>query len=133
MKDVDFAITINMTLSMGKDMATVTVKNVDLKPAMITLPMLVSGDQAGAVEKQKTYHEIILEVAREVVNETGNKIFSAADLYHKAKKKYPHVKRATFNNRVMAAAPEHGSWGSLSGKKDFLKFRGQGKYELKGG
>lgn len=129
MKEVDFAVTINMRLSLGGDRVAVSVRNVDLNPAMISLS--VEGVTPKLNEK-KTYHDIIREMAQELVD-AGKKAFSAADLYNRAKGRYPYVKRHVFSNRVMAAAPEHGSWESLSGKKDFLKYLGNGKYEMKGG
>jgi hypothetical protein len=130
LKDIDFAITVNMTLSLDGGTASVSVKNVDLKPAMISLPMRDIRTQA---DEQKTYHQIVFEVAQKTVVETGKDVFTAADLYNRARQKYPHIKRSTFNNRVMAAAPKHPSYKHLSGKKDFLEFLGEGKYKLKGG
>jgi len=128
-QQVDFAITINMTLNLEGGTATVSVKNVDLKPAMMNLPI---ESVTPATQKKKTYHDIILERAQEVVRD-GQEIFTAADLYNRARVKYPHIKRNVFNNRVMAAAPKHGSYGQLSGTKDFLEFLGNGKYRLKQG
>jgi len=131
MREIDFAITINLTLSLEGESATVSVKHVDLKPAMITLPIKVSAEHLESIEKKKTYHQIIAEVAKEFISKTGKEVFTAANLYHLARDKYPYVKRNTFNNRVMAAAPEHPSYKHLSGTRDFLSFLGEGKYSLK--
>lgn len=131
MREIDFAITINLTLSLEGDSATVSVKHVDLKPAMITLPIKVSAGQLVPIKERKTYHQIIAEVAKEFVSNTGEKVFTAAKLHRLAKDKYPYIKRSTFNNRVMAAAPDHPSYKHLSGTKDFLNFLGEGKYSLK--
>jgi hypothetical protein len=130
MKEVDFAVTINLTLRLNGDKVGISVRNVDLKPAMISLPI---EPVAAQVEERKTYHDIILEQAKEIVNETGKDLFTAAMLYNRARQKYPHIRRNTFNNRVMAAAPDHPSYKHLTGTKAFLKFLGEGKYKLKKG
>jgi len=81
-------------------------------------------------DKKKTYHEIILEMAQELVG-SGQKVFRAADLYNMAKDRYPYIKRHVFNNRVMAAAPKHTSYKHLLGTKDYFEFLGNGMYKLK--
>ena len=129
--DIDFAITINLKLALGEDSAKVTIKEVDLRPAMVKLPTQEVGGQIGPIKEKKTYHQIIVEVAREFVGQTGNEVFTAADLFKIAKQKYPYVKRDVFYNRMMAAAPEHSSYVHLSGRKALLNFLGQGKYSLK--
>lgn len=129
--EIDCAITINLKLTLEKDSAKVTIKEVDLRPAMVKLPIQEVVGQIEPIKERKTYHQIIVEVAQEFVSQTGNKVFTAADLFKIAKQKYPHIKRDVFYNRMMAAAPEHTSYVHLSGRKAFLNFLGQGKYSLK--
>ena len=129
--EIDCAITINLKLTLEKDSAKVTIKEVDLRPAMVKLPIQEVVGQIEPIKERKKYHQIIVEVAQEFVSQTGNKVFTAADLFRIAKQKYPHIKRDVFYNRMMAAAPEHTSYVHLSGRKAFLNFLGQGKYSLK--
>ena len=129
--DIDFAITINLKLALEEDSVKVTIKEVDLRPAMVKLPIQEVVGQIEPIKERKKYHQIIVEVAQEFVSQTGNKVFTAADLFKIAKQKYPHIKRDVFYNRMMAAAPEHTSYVHLSGRKAFLNFLGQGKYSLK--
>ena len=129
--EIDCAITINLKLTLEKDSAKVTIKEVDLRPAMVKLPIQEVVGQIEPIKERKKYHQIIVEVAQEFVSQTGNKVFTGADLFKIAKQKYPHIKRDVFYNRMMAAAPEHTSYVHLSGRKAFLNFLGQGKYSLK--
>jgi hypothetical protein len=129
--EIDCAITINLKLTVEEDSAKVTIKEVDLRPAMIKLPIQEIVGQIEPIKERKTYHQIIVEVAQEFVSQTGNKVFTAADLFKIARQKYPYIKRDVFYNRMMAAAPEHTSYVHLSGRKALLNFLGQGKYSLK--
>lgn len=129
--EIDFAITINLKLTFEEDSAKVTINEVDLRPAMVKLPIQEIVGQIEPIKEKKTYHQIIVEVAQEFVSQTGNEVFTAADLLKIAKQKYPYVKRNVFYNRMMAAAPEHSSYVHLSGRKALLNFLGQGKYSLK--
>jgi hypothetical protein len=129
--EIDFAITINLKLAFTEDSAKITIKEVDLRPAMIKLPIQEVVGHIEPIKERKTYHQIIVEVAEEFVSQTGNEVFTAADLLKIAKQKYPHVKRNVFYTRMMAAAPEHSSYVHLSGRKALLNFLGQGKYSLK--
>jgi hypothetical protein len=129
--EIDFAITINLKLAFAEDSAKVTIKGVDLRPAMLKLPLQEVAGHIEPIKERKTYHEIIVEVAQEFISQTGNEVFTAADLLKIAKPKYPYIKRDVFYNRMMAAAPEHSSYVHLSGRKDLLNFLGKGKYSLK--
>ena len=129
--EIDCAITINLKLTLEEDSAKVTINEVDLRPAIVKLPIQEILGQIEQIKEKKTYHQIILEVAQEFVSQTGNEVFTAADLFKIAKQKYPYVKRDVFYNRMMAAAPEHSSYVHLSGRKALLNFLGQGKYSLK--
>jgi hypothetical protein len=114
--DIDFAITINLKLALEEGSAKVTIKQLDLRPAMVKLPIQEVVGQIEPIKEKKTYHQIILEVAQEFVSQTGIEVFTAADLLKIAKQKYPYVKREVFYNRMMAAAPVHSS-GSLQNRQ----------------
>jgi hypothetical protein len=131
MSTVDFAITINVSLLLGKDRLNVNIKNVDLKPAVISLPLSIQG--APSTEKRskkKTIHQIVLETARKYVTKTGKTKFTAADLFKCVRQTYPSMKRATFSAHVIAAAPEHPSWKHYANRKAYLYYLGNGTYRL---
>ncbi len=131
MSTVDFAITINVSLVLGSEQATLSIKNVDLKPAVIALPLPIQ--ETSRPEKQpqkKTIHEIVLETARNYVNKTGKRTFTAADLFKSARKSYPAMKRGSFSAHVIAAAPEHPSWKHYANRKGYLYYLGKGTYRL---
>ena len=132
MKDINFAITINLSLTLEEDKANISIKNVDLKPAIISLPIRLSAqEQPTTVEiKKKTIHNIVLETARKWISDTGLNEFAAADLLHLARETYPDLKRNTFSAQVIAAAPNHTSWEHYPNRKDYLIYLGNGKYKL---
>ena len=131
MRTVDFAITINVSLVLGRDKANLSIKNVDLRPAVISIPLsnqetLITQERP----KKKTIHEIVLETARNHVNKTGRRKFTAANLFKLVRETYPSMKRGTFSAHVIAAAPEHPSWKHYANRKGYLVYLGKGTYRL---
>jgi hypothetical protein len=131
MNSLDFAITVNLSMGIEKGQIALSIKKVDLNPAMLGIPTQSLSEELEQIITKKTYHEIISEAAKQFINETGKDQFSAADLYNRAKLIHPWIKRSTFNNRVMAAALNHPSNKHLTGTKDFFEYLGDGKYRLK--
>jgi hypothetical protein len=131
MSTVDFAITINVSLVLGRDRANVSIKNVDLRPAVITLPLSIQETSSPEKRpKKKTIHEIVLETARNYVKKTGKRTFTAADLFKSVRQGYPSMKRGSFSAHVIAAAPEHPSWKHYANRKGYLYYLGNGTYRL---
>ena len=134
MSTIDFAITINMSLNLKEEQASISIKNVELKPAILSLPIRLSiEDQpvmAGQAEK-KTIHDIVLETAKKYVSGKRVNEFGAADLFHLALETYPDLKRNSFGANVIAAAPDHSSWKHYANTKDYLTYLGKGRYKLK--
>ena len=133
MNTIEFSILVNLSLKLEGEMANVSIKDVELKPALISLPIKqkIEDTIPKGWERGRTLHDIILETVKDYISETGNETFSAADLYHFSKKKYPNLKRNSFNAHVIAAAPNHTSWQHYSTKKRYLYYLGNGKYKLK--
>lgn len=133
MQELNFSITINLALTLKEDKASINIKNVDLIPAVISLPVgLTSRDSIPAPKTQKknTIHDIILQTAKEWVVDTGQNKFTGAKLFHLALLNHPGLKRNTFAAQVIAAAPNHSSHRHYPNRKDFFTYLGKGYYKL---
>ncbi len=132
MKKLNFSITINLTLDLKKDRASIKVENVDLVPAVVSLP--VSFDSRYKIDtvsnKKKAIHNIMLETAKKYVLDSGQNKFTGAKLFNLALVRHPGLKRNTFAARVIAAAPNHPSHRHSSNRKDYFSYLGKGVYKL---
>lgn len=133
MNSIDFTISINLSLDLNENKANISIKNVNLNPAIVSLPMRlpIQEQQVIAGGRKKTIHDIALETAKRFVSETGAIEFTAANLYNLALEDYPQLKRNSFSAHVIAAAPDHPSHGHYANRKDYLIYLGDGKYRLK--
>lgn len=134
MSKIDFSITINMSLVLQSNKANISIKDVELKPAVITLPIQLSEGERQIYTKKKdkkTIHDIVVETAQRIVAEKDQAIFSASDLFHLAEGRYPYLNRNSFSAHVISAAPEHPSWKHYPNRKKLLTFLGKGKYKLR--
>ena len=133
MQELNFSITINLALTLKEDKASINIKNVDLIPTVISLPVgLTSRDSIPPPEpqKKKTIHDIILQTAKGWVVDTGQNKFTGAKLFHIALLNHPGLKRNTFAAQVIAAAPNHSSHRHYPNQKDFFTYLGKGYYKL---
>jgi len=134
MDKFDFAITINMSLVFQKEIANVSIKNVELKPAIISIPLRLSAKRDVSMTEPKTtktLFDIVLETAKKYVEESKWPEFRAADLLRLARKTYPDLKRGSFSAHVIASAPNHTSYKHYSHGRDYFNYKGHGIYELK--
>ena len=134
MEEINFSITINISMNFERNKASFSIKDVELKPTMMSLPFSLlteAGEKEEEKGERKTIHYIILETAWKIISEENKEIFTAADLFRLAKGKYPDLKKNSFNAHVIAAAPNHKSWKHFANKKDYLIYLGKGKYKLK--
>lgn len=133
MQELDFSITLNLSLTLKGDKASIDIKNVDLKPAAVSLPpglnFRVEVSPPGA-QKKKTIHDIMLQTAKKCVVDTGQNKFTGAKLYHLAILTHPGLKRNTFSAQVIAAAPNHPSHRHYPNRKDYFTYLGKGCYKL---
>lgn len=132
--NIDFKIVLNMSLAIENNKVNITIKNIDLNPAMITLSgerRIEESKTIQANHEKKTLHDIILETAKKLKFEMGKETFSASDLYKQASINYPEINRASFGANVISAAPEHNSWKHYPNKKELLTYLGKGKFKLK--
>ena len=133
MQKLNFSITIDLSLTLKEDKASINIKNVDLIPAVVSLPVrLNSGDSISQPkpQKKKTVHDIILQTARKHVVDSGRNKFTGAILFNIALLDHPGLKRNTFAAQVIAAAPNHSSHRHYPNRKDYFTYLGKGYYKL---
>ena len=132
MKELNFSITINLALALKEDKASISIKNVDLLPAVVSLPYRLDSRNRPAPSKsqKKTIHDIILQTAKKCVVDTGQNKFTGAKLFNLSLLDHPRLKRNTFAAQVIAAAPTHPSHRHYSNQKDYFIYLGKGNYKL---
>lgn len=132
MNELNFSITINLSLTVEEDKASINIKNVGLIPAVVSLPVrLDSRDgKASSWTKKKTIHDIILQTAKKYVEDSGQNKFTGAKLFNLALIDHPRLKRNTFAAQIIAAAPNHSSHRHYPNRKDFFNYLGKGNYKL---
>src|SRR5210317_2035325 len=133
MQELDFSITINLSLTLKEDKASINIKNVDLIPAVVSWPARINSRDSLSLpkaQKKKTIHEIILQTAKKCVVDTGQNKFTGAKLFHLARLNHPALKRNTFAAQVIAAAPNHSSHRHYPNRKDYFTYLGNGYYKL---
>lgn len=132
MKPIDFSISINLSLTLKENKASINIKNVDLIPAVVSLPIRLKSRHKTASPKteKKTIHDIILQTAQKYVLDSGQNKFTGAKLFNLSLVQHPGLKRNTFAARVIAAAPNHPSHRHSTNRKDFFTYLGKGSYKL---
>jgi hypothetical protein len=131
-KELNFSITINLSLTLKEDKASISIKNVDLLPAVVSLPYrLDSRERLSPLKtKKKTIHDIILQTAKKYVVDSGQNRFTGAKLFNLSLLDHPGLKRNTFAAQVIAAAPNHPSQRHYPNRKDYFTYLGKGYYKL---
>jgi hypothetical protein len=131
-KKLNFSITINLSLALKKDQASIHIKNVDLSPAVFSLPhgSISSEGTTPFKTPRKTIHDIILQTAKKYVVDAGQNRFTGAKLFNLSLLEHPGLKRNTFAAQVIAAAPNHPSHKHYPNRKDYFSYLGKGYYKL---
>lgn len=132
MRTLNFSITINLSLTLKHDNASISINNVNLIPAVVKLPIRLDSRYKtdSSKTKKKTIHDIILQTAKKYVLDSGQNRFTGAKLFNMALMQHPGLKRNTFAARVIAAAPNHPSHRHSSNRKDYFTYLGKGSYKL---
>lgn len=89
------------------------------------------GKDRFVLEKGQTLFDIVLEIAQELVISTNENLFTAAQLYNLAVERYPNMKRNSWSSHIIAAAGNHPSQRFYGSKRDYFRYLGDGKYNLK--
>lgn len=131
MKKLNFSLTINLSLDLTEDRANIQIENIDLTPAVVSLPILDARFRKESSKlKKKTVHDIMLQTAKKHVLDSGKNKFTGATLFNLALVQHRGLKRNTFAARVIAAAPNHPSHRHSSNRKDYFTYLGKGYYKL---
>jgi hypothetical protein len=132
MKPLNFSITINLALTLKKDKASISINNVDLASAVVSLPVHYNSRDrtASPVTKKKTIHDIILQTAKKYVLDSGKNKFTGAKLFNLSLLEHPGLKRNTFAAQVISAASNHPSQRHYPNRKDYFTYLGNGYYKL---
>ncbi|UCF94798.1 MAG: hypothetical protein JSW39_11800 [Desulfobacterales bacterium] len=132
MKELNYSITISLALTLKKDKASINIENVDLRPAVVSLPSRSDSLDGTTPSKtnKKTIHDIILETAQNYVVDAGQNKFTGAKLFHLSLLNHPKLKRNTFAAQVIAAAPNHPSHRHYRNRKDYFTYLGNGYYKI---
>ena len=132
MKDLNFSITLNLSLTIENDKASINIKKVDLLPAVVSLPLSLNSrsKKTSSGTAKKTVHNIILQTARKYVVDSGQNKFTGAMLFNLSLLDHPGLKRNTFAAQVISAAPNHPSHRHYPNQKDYFTYLGKGYYKL---
>ena len=132
MEELDFSITINLSLTLMEDKASINIKNVNLIPAVVSLPvrLKLQDRKASSNSEKMTIHDIILQTSKKYVVDSGQNRFTGAKLFHLSRLNHPRLKRNTFAAQVISAAPNHPSHRHYPNQKDYFFYLGKGYYKL---
>jgi hypothetical protein len=127
MQEVPFSLAITGAVRIDKGSISITVNRsettINFEPQKKEGRILL--------EKGQTLFDIVLEIAQELVRNTNENLFSAAQLYNTAVERYPTLKRNSWSSHIIAAAENHPSQRFYGSKRDYFRYLGDGKYSLK--
>lgn len=128
MREVAFSIPVTGTIWIEGDSLRITVSET-------TVTMKVEPEEAQrklTLEPGRTLFDIVLDVARSFVQDTGTNEFTGAELYHIALGKYPelNLKRNTWGAHMISCAPSHPSYHHSTARRSFFRYLGDGRYSL---
>ena len=129
MRDVVFSIPVTGTLHIEGDTLRISVSET-------TITMKLEPDEEAPrklmLEAGRTLFDVVLDVARSFVQETGTNEFTGAELYHIALGKYPelNLKRNSWGAHVISCAPNHPSYHHSTSRRKYFRYLGNGRYSL---
>ena len=111
----------SLTLTVGEYRLTLKIEGIKPRP---------SGRLQ--LEQGQTLFDLVLDAARAFVEITGEREFSAADLYHIAVERNPElmIKRNSWNSHIMSSAPNHPSYRHYTSHRKYFRYLGRGRYSL---
>jgi len=109
---------------------------IKINESAITMKLDMADEIGGKLklERGKTLFDIVLDIAKSWVKESGTSQFTAAQLYHEALDRYPNLnlKRNSWGAHVIACAPDHPSYKNYTSKRNYFTYMGNGRYRLSG-
>ncbi|MBA7648126.1 hypothetical protein ES703_55908 [subsurface metagenome] len=131
MSEVAFSIPVTGTIRIQGNSLVIKVNE-----ATINLKLDMPNEVGGKLklERGKTLFDIVREIAKSWVAESGTSQFTAAQLYHEALDRYPelNLKRNSWGAHVIACAPDHPSIRNYTSKRSYFTYMGKGLYRLSG-
>ena len=131
MSEVAFSIPVTGTIRIQGNSLVIKVNE-----ATINLKLDMPNEVGGKLklERGKTLFDIVREIAKSWVAESGTSQFTAAQLYHEALDRYPelNLKRNSWGAHVIACAPDHPSYRNYTSKRSYFTYMGKGLYRLSG-
>ena len=131
MSEVAFSIPVTGTIQIQGD--SLVIKIIE---STISMKLNIANEVGGKLklERGKTLFDIVLDIARSWVKETGTSQFTAAQLYHTALDRFPelNLKRNSWGAHVIACAPDHPSYKNYTSKRNYFTYMGNGRYRLSG-
>jgi len=129
MSEVAFSIPVTGTIRIQGDSLVIRINE-----SAITMKLNMADEVGGKLklERGKTLFDIVLDIAKSWVAESGTSQFTAAQLYHTALDRYPelNLKRNSWGSHVIACAPDHPSYGNYTSKRNYFTYMGKGLYRL---
>jgi len=127
----DFTITIRGKVIRTGVNLSVSLSSFEVQPSTIRVEAVSEPAALEAEGKQTGIHDMIYEAATKLTSE-GMTVFTAAQLYAEAVKKYPNVNKKSFKTYVIAASPEHTSYRHYRPLDEpYLRYLGKGTYKLR--
>ena len=127
MQEIPFSIPLSGVIRVDEDSITVTVNRAE---TIIDLEQGPGKGERISLPRGQNMFDLLLEVARDVIQEKRINRFSAAELYHEALRRYPKIKRNSWTSHVIASAPNHLSQKHYTSKRDYFSHIGPGLYRL---
>jgi len=129
MSEVAFSIPVTGTIQIQGNSLVIKVNE-----ATINLKLDMPNEVGGKLklERGKTLFDIVLDVAKSWVEDTGTSQFTAAQLYHAALDRFPelNLKRNSWGAHVISCAPDHPSYRNYTSKRNYFTYMGKGLYRL---
>jgi len=129
MAEIAFSIPVTGTIRIQGNSLVIKINE-----SAITMKLDVADEVGGKLklERGKTLFDVVLEIAKHWVEESGTSQFTAAQLYHSALDRYPelNLKRNSWGAHVISSAPDHPSYGNYTSKRNYFTYMGKGLYRL---
>ena len=129
MSEVAFSIPVTGTIQIQGNSLVMKINE-----SAITMKLDMVDEVGGKLklERGKTLFDILLDVAKSWVTESGTSQFTAAQLYHAALDRYPelNLKRNSWGAHVISSAPDHPSYANYTSKRNYFTYMGKGLYRL---
>jgi hypothetical protein len=129
MAEAVFSIPVTGTILIEGNLIKISVKE-------MTVTTRIEGAEALTtrlvLEHGRTLFDLVLEIARDFVEESGENEFTGAELYHMALNKYPNLnlRRNSWGAHMIASSPNHPSYSHYTSRRKYFRYHQEGRYSL---